>query len=95
MAVDSRGKQLTVAATPQRVVTLDQNSTETLLALGLQDRMAGTANVKTKVAPRFAELARITASLTWITPFEQTMSVLTTFAPSIVTTPSPARTSTL
>lgn len=55
VVVESCGKQLSFAGTPQRVVTLDQNSTETLLALGLQDRIAGTANLKTKVAPRFAE----------------------------------------
>ncbi|MFD9700209.1 ABC transporter substrate-binding protein [Lentzea sp. NPDC059081] len=55
VVVDSCGKQLTFAGAPQRVVTLDQNSTETLLALGLQDRMAGTANLKTKVSPRFAD----------------------------------------
>lgn len=53
--VDSCGKQLTFTGTPQRAVALDQNSTETLLALGLQDRMAGTANVKTKVSPKFAD----------------------------------------
>ena len=31
---------------------------------------------------------RITASITWITPFLHAMSALTTFAPSIETTPS-------
>ncbi|WBB78490.1 ABC transporter substrate-binding protein [Micromonospora sp. WMMD882] len=35
------------------MVTLDQSSTETLLALGLAARMAGTSNLKTRVAPRF------------------------------------------
>jgi iron complex transport system substrate-binding protein len=53
--VDSCGKQLTFAGTPQRAVALDQSSTETLLELGLQDRMAGTANVKTKVLPKYAD----------------------------------------
>ncbi|MEV6716210.1 ABC transporter substrate-binding protein [Lentzea sp. NPDC051208] len=55
VAVDSCGKQLTFTATPQRAVTLDQSSTETLLALGVQDKMAGTANLKTKVSPKYAE----------------------------------------
>lgn len=55
VVVDSCGKQLTFTGTPQRAVALDQSSTETLLALGLQDRMAGTANVKTKVAPKYAD----------------------------------------
>ncbi|SES21152.1 iron complex transport system substrate-binding protein [Lentzea xinjiangensis] len=54
VAVDSCGKRLTFAGTPQRAVALDQNSTETMLALGLQDRMVGTANLKTKVAPEYA-----------------------------------------
>ncbi|MEH1098528.1 ABC transporter substrate-binding protein [Micromonospora sp. CPCC 205561] len=54
-AVESCGQRLTFANTPQRVVALDQSSTETLLALGVQERMAGTANLKTKVAPRYAE----------------------------------------
>jgi iron complex transport system substrate-binding protein len=55
VVVDSCGKQLTFTGTPQRAVALDQSSTETLLELGLQDRMAGTANVKTKVLPKYAD----------------------------------------
>ncbi len=55
VTLDSCGKQLTFDATPQRLVVLDQNSTETLLALGVGDRIVGTANLKTKAAPRFAE----------------------------------------
>ncbi|KJK40839.1 iron ABC transporter substrate-binding protein [Lentzea aerocolonigenes] len=53
--VESCGKQLTFTSTPQRAVALDQSSTETLLALGMQDRMAGTANIKTKVSPKYAD----------------------------------------
>jgi iron complex transport system substrate-binding protein len=55
VVVESCGRQLSFAGTPQRIVTLDQNSTETLLALGLGERMAGTANLKTKVSPKYAE----------------------------------------
>lgn len=55
VTIDSCGKQLTFAGSPQRVVALDQSSTETLLALGVRDRIVGTANLKTKVAPRFAD----------------------------------------
>jgi iron complex transport system substrate-binding protein len=55
VVVESCGKQLTFTSTPQRAVALDQSSTETLLALGMQDHMAGTANIKTKVAPQYAE----------------------------------------
>lgn len=57
----SCGMSLTFAERPERVVTLDQTSTETLLALGLADRMAGTSNLKTKVAPQFAaDYGRVT-----------------------------------
>ncbi|WP_199443668.1 ABC transporter substrate-binding protein [Umezawaea beigongshangensis] len=55
VAVDSCGKRLTFDGVPQRVVALDQSSTETLLALGAGDRVVGTANLKTKVSPQYAE----------------------------------------
>jgi iron complex transport system substrate-binding protein len=54
VTVTSCGQELSFPAPPERVVTLDQSSTETLLALGLADRMVGTANLKTKVAPEYA-----------------------------------------
>ncbi|WP_367133178.1 MULTISPECIES: ABC transporter substrate-binding protein [Streptomyces] len=52
-SVTSCGRQLSFAEPPQRTVTLDQTSTETLLELGLQDRMAGTANLKTKIPAQY------------------------------------------
>ncbi|WP_329114829.1 ABC transporter substrate-binding protein [Streptomyces sp. NBC_01353] len=52
-AVTSCGRQLSFAEPPQRAVALDQTSTETLLELGLQDRMAGTANLKTKIPAQY------------------------------------------
>ncbi|MET9606704.1 ABC transporter substrate-binding protein [Streptomyces sp. NPDC006512] len=59
-SVTSCGRRLSFAGPPERTVTLDQTSTETLLELGLQDRMAGTANLKTKVpAPYEAAYAKI------------------------------------
>ncbi|MDG9702026.1 hypothetical protein [Streptomyces sp. DH37] len=54
-AVTSCGRTLTFAAPPERAVTLDQSSTETLPALGLADRMAGTSNLKTKVAKEYRD----------------------------------------
>ncbi|MFE5659292.1 ABC transporter substrate-binding protein [Streptomyces sp. NPDC056517] len=58
--VTSCGRQVSPAGPPQRAVALDQSSTETLLELGLQDRMAGTANLKTKIpAPYAAAYAKI------------------------------------
>ncbi|MFJ7270743.1 ABC transporter substrate-binding protein [Streptomyces sp. NPDC099050] len=47
--ITSCGRQAVFAAPPKRAVALDQTSTETLLELGLQDSMAGTANLKTKI----------------------------------------------
>ncbi|MFJ3881153.1 ABC transporter substrate-binding protein [Streptomyces sp. NPDC090077] len=52
-SVTSCGSPLAFAAPPERAVALDQASTETLLELGLQDRMAGTANLKTKIPPQY------------------------------------------
>ncbi|GGP65980.1 ABC transporter substrate-binding protein [Saccharothrix coeruleofusca] len=53
--IESCGKRLAFADAPRRVVALDQSSTETLLALGVGDRVVGTANLKTEVAPEHAE----------------------------------------
>ncbi|MET9414043.1 ABC transporter substrate-binding protein [Streptomyces klenkii] len=52
-SVTSCGRQLSFAGPPKRAVALDQASTETLLELGLQDRMAGTANLKTKIPAQY------------------------------------------
>ncbi|PPI20739.1 ABC transporter substrate-binding protein [Rathayibacter sp. AY1B5] len=44
LTVENCGTSTTVTAPPQRVVSLDQDSTEILLSLGLEDRMVGTAS---------------------------------------------------
>ncbi len=44
IVLDNCGETITVDAAPQRVVSLDQGSTEILLSLGLGDRMVGTAS---------------------------------------------------
>nr|WP_280416222.1 ABC transporter substrate-binding protein [Nocardia carnea] len=44
VVLDNCGETITVEAAPQRVVSLDQGSTEILLSLGLGDRIAGTAS---------------------------------------------------
>jgi iron complex transport system substrate-binding protein len=44
LTLSNCGHDVTVAAAPQRVVSLDQDSTEILLSLGLEDRMVGTAS---------------------------------------------------
>ncbi|OAR25165.1 iron ABC transporter substrate-binding protein [Streptomyces sp. ERV7] len=53
--VRSCGHELSLDAAPRRAVALDQSSTEVLLALGLEQRMAGTSNLKTKIAPEFRD----------------------------------------
>ncbi|MFI5803022.1 ABC transporter substrate-binding protein [Streptomyces sp. NPDC051561] len=53
--IRSCGRQLSFPQPPQRAVTLDQSATEVLLELGLQERMAGTSNLKTKIAPEYRQ----------------------------------------
>ncbi|MGV9772402.1 ABC transporter substrate-binding protein [Streptosporangium sp. NPDC003464] len=54
-AVTSCGRPLAFAQPPKRAVALDQTSTEILLELGLQERMAGTANVKTEIPATYQD----------------------------------------
>ncbi|RSS71758.1 ABC transporter substrate-binding protein [Streptomyces sp. WAC06614] len=53
--VTNCGVSTTYTAPPRRAVTLNQHSTELLLALGLQDRMVGTAYLDDAVLPRYRE----------------------------------------
>ncbi|NED98618.1 ABC transporter substrate-binding protein [Phytoactinopolyspora halotolerans] len=53
--IDNCGLQVTVDAPPQRAVTMNQSATEVMLALGLEDRMAGTAYLDDAVLPQFAD----------------------------------------
>ncbi|WP_369138691.1 ABC transporter substrate-binding protein [Modestobacter versicolor] len=55
LVVDNCGMELTIDAPPQRVVSLDQGSTEILLSLGLEDRVVGTASWTDPVLPELAE----------------------------------------
>ncbi|MFI7513459.1 ABC transporter substrate-binding protein [Micromonospora echinofusca] len=48
------GTPVTVAAPPERAVTLNQPATEIMLALGLADRMAGTAYLDDAILPEHA-----------------------------------------
>lgn len=50
-SVENCGVTTTVTAPPQRVVSLNQGSTEILLSLGLADRMVGTATWTDPVRP--------------------------------------------
>ncbi|GAA3705816.1 ABC transporter substrate-binding protein [Zhihengliuella alba] len=51
LTLDNCGTEVTVDAPPERVVSLDQNSTEILLSLGLEDRVVGTASWTDPVLP--------------------------------------------
>lgn len=48
------GTPVTIAKPPARVVTMNQSATEIMLALGLQDRMIGTAYLDDQVLPDYA-----------------------------------------
>ena len=48
-------KEITVTKSPQRAVTLAQFMTETLLALGLEDKMTGTALLNEEILPEYKE----------------------------------------
>ncbi|MFE2373143.1 ABC transporter substrate-binding protein [Streptomyces sp. NPDC059398] len=51
--VDNCGTRTTFDAPPKRAVTMNQHATELMLALGLRDRIAGTAYLDDKVLPRY------------------------------------------
>lgn len=53
VSAESCGFTSTVDAPPKRAVTLNQGATEVALALGLQDRLIGTAYLDDGVAPRW------------------------------------------
>ena len=55
MTLQNCGQSVTLQAPPTKVVSLDQNSTEILLSLGLKDRIVGTASWTDPVLPSLAE----------------------------------------
>ncbi|GAB3663919.1 ABC transporter substrate-binding protein [Zhihengliuella somnathii] len=54
LTIDNCGVEFTLDAAPERVVSLDQNSTEILLSLGLEDRIVGTASWTDPILPELA-----------------------------------------
>uniref|UniRef100_UPI003F877686 ABC transporter substrate-binding protein n=1 Tax=Actinosynnema sp. TaxID=1872144 RepID=UPI003F877686 len=54
VTLDNCGRKVTVAAPPQRAVALNQGSAEIMYALGLEDRMVGTATWTDPVLPEHA-----------------------------------------
>ncbi|HEX5334158.1 MAG TPA: putative F420-0 ABC transporter substrate-binding protein [Cellulomonas sp.] len=57
VTLDNCGTKVTVPTPPQRVVTIKSTSTEMLLALGLQDRIVGTAFADGPVPTQYAKAA--------------------------------------
>jgi iron complex transport system substrate-binding protein len=55
LTLENCGQEVTVESAPARVVSLDQNSTEILLSLGLEDRLVGTASWTDPVLDSLAE----------------------------------------
>ncbi|GIG21796.1 ABC transporter substrate-binding protein [Cellulomonas chitinilytica] len=58
VTLDNCGTPVTVDAPPERVVTIKSTATEMLLALGLQDRMVGTAFADGPVPDEYAAAYR-------------------------------------
>jgi iron complex transport system substrate-binding protein len=58
VSIDNCGISTTYAAAPQRAFTMNQAATEIMLALGLQDRMVGTAFLDDTILPEFVEAYR-------------------------------------
>ncbi|GAA2584455.1 ABC transporter substrate-binding protein [Dactylosporangium fulvum] len=54
VALTNCGTPVTITKPPARAVTMNQSATEIMLALGLQDRMAGTAYLDDRVLPEYA-----------------------------------------
>ncbi len=55
LTIENCGREVTIEQAPQNVVSLDQNSTEILLSLGLEDRIAGTASWTDPILDSLAE----------------------------------------
>lgn len=56
IALENCGQQLSLQNSPERVVTVGQATTEMLYRLGLHDRVVGTSNWFTEVAPEFKDI---------------------------------------
>lgn len=55
VTVENCGVELTFDAPPERAVALQHNTTEMMLALGLEDRMVGTAYVDGEILPEYQD----------------------------------------
>lgn len=57
LTIDNCGTEVTLEAAPERVVTIKSSTTELLLALGLEDRIVGTAFSDGPVPDEYADAA--------------------------------------
>ena len=82
LTVDNCGQEVTFDAAPQRVVSLDQGSTEILLSLGLAERMVGTASW---TDPVLEDLAQANAEVPRLSEEAPTYEVALDTDPDFVT----------
>jgi iron complex transport system substrate-binding protein len=73
LTIDNCGTEVTFDAAPQRVVTIKSTSTEMMLALGLGDRIVGTAFQDGPVPEQWAEAAAGIPSLAPKMPNEESV----------------------
>ncbi|WP_150241034.1 ABC transporter substrate-binding protein [Nocardiopsis quinghaiensis] len=81
-AIDNCGHEVTVDAAPERVVSLNQGSTEILLSLGLEDRIVGTA---TWTDPVMEELEEANADIPRLAENTPSFEVVLDAEPDFVT----------
>ncbi|KKX55915.1 ABC transporter substrate-binding protein [Brevibacillus borstelensis] len=55
VTIENNGRTLTFAEAPRRAVSLSQHTTEIMLALGLEDKMVGTAYLDDQILPELQE----------------------------------------
>ncbi|TSI12149.1 ABC transporter substrate-binding protein [Brevibacterium aurantiacum] len=82
LTVENCGSEVTFDGIPERVVSLDQNSTEILLSLGLEDRMVGTASW---TDPVYASLKKANDEVPRLANEAPTYEVLLDVDPDFVT----------
>ncbi|WP_116112652.1 ABC transporter substrate-binding protein [Austwickia chelonae] len=78
------GYTVSVDGPRKKAVTAEQGSTELLLALGLENQMAGTSNIKTEVAPQWKEAYQ---KVKVVTPQILTPELTLSVSPDIVVSP--------
>ncbi len=71
VTIDNCGVEVTFDAAPERVITIKSSTTEMLLALGLEDRIVGTAFQDGPVPERWADAAAGLTSLSEQFPSEE------------------------